>query len=130
MLSRYLDRNESIGVVQELCIRAAMSRHNKQELIDEVEGCGIPVAGEILRIVREEIARVEWGRQFELLDYLVVLGVWKAVLGSGFRPIFFQVLLRLLEDVDPSDLIPYLRDPKDWRVNVYARRKHVRDKSL
>lgn len=122
-MSRYLDRNEGIGVVQELMVRACMSRHNKEELIREVETCGIPVVKDILRIVREEVDKVLWERTYDLLDYAAVTAVWKGVFGSSFRPLFFSIMHRLLVEVDPGVLVPYMRDPRVWRINVYAQRK-------
>ena len=122
-MSKYLDRNESIGVMQELMIRTVMSRHSKDDLLKEVEECGIPVAGEILRIIREEIDKVEWDRTFELLDYAAVMLIWKAVMGSSFRPLFFRILHHLMTSINPEDLVPYLKDPRDWGINHYARQK-------
>ena len=119
--SKYLERNESIGVVQELMIKAAMSRHNKQDLINEVENCGIPVVGQILRIAREETDKILWERMYDLVDYCVVMLVWKCIMGSGFRPIFAKIMYRLLTEVDPQVLRPHIRDPKVWNVNRRAR---------
>jgi len=122
-MSKYLDRNESIGVVQELLIRAAMSRHAKSDLIKEVEECGIPVAGEILKIIREEIDKVQWERTYDLLDYAAVMFIWKCAFGSSFRPVFFSIMQRLVSEVDPKALEQFCKPPELWRINVFAHRK-------
>ena len=122
-MSRYLDRNESIGVVQELLIRAAMSRHSLDDLVREVEEGGIPVAAGILRIAREEIDKIEWKRTRELLDYLAVMSIWKCVFGSSFRPVFFSIMRRLVCEIDPTELEHFCKDPGLWRINRFARRK-------
>lgn len=119
-MSKYLDRNESIGVVQELMIRAAMSRHTKDDLIKEVENCGIPVAAEVLKIIREDVQKVEWERTYDLLDYCAVMLVWKAVHGSSFRPLFFDILYDLVTQINPKELGKYLKDPRDWKINQFA----------
>jgi len=123
-MSKYLERNESIGVVQELLIRACMSRHSKDDLIREIEEGGIPVAAEILKIMREEINKIEWERTYDLLDYAAVMFIWKCVFGSSFRPVFFNIMRRLVSEVDPRELEKFCKPPEAWRINVFAHRKH------
>ena len=105
-------------------VRACMARHKKAELIKEIEEGGIPVAVEILRIMREEINRIEWERTYELLDYLAVVSVWKCVFSSSFRPVFFSIMRRLVSEVDPAELEKFCKSPELWRINVFAHRKH------
>ena len=105
-----------------------MSRHNKKDLLNEVDNCGIPIARDILQIIREEIDKIEWAKTYEMVDYAAVMAIWKAVLGSSFRPLFFSIIHRLLTEIDPKKLEQYLKDPNSWNINIYAtrlkRRRH------
>jgi len=129
-MSKYLERNESIGAIQEVMIRAVMSRHSKEDLVKEVEEGGIPVAAEILDIIREEIDKILWERTYDLLDYAAVMFIWKVAFGSSFRHVFFSIMHRLVSEVDPKDLEAFCKPSKEWRINRFAHRKHRCRKSI
>lgn len=126
-LSRYLERNVSIGAIEEMAIKLIMQRHKRVDLEREVRECGVPVIVRLLDCCLDPVKKIRWRRTQDNLYDLVLLCIWKAILGSSFRWVFYEILYNIVKDISPEELEQYRRDPVDWKINVFARRRRGSD---
>lgn len=126
-MSKYLERNMSIGPIAELAIKMIMQRHTRDDLEKEVRECGNPVVVRLLDCCLGPIKQVRWRRTRDNLYDLVLLCIWKAILGSSFRWVFIEILYNVVKDISPEELEKYRREPVDWKINVFARRRRGSD---
>lgn len=126
-MSRYLERNPSIGAIQEMAIKLIMQRHHREDLEKEVRECGNPIIVELLDCCLDPVKKIRWRRTQDNLYDLVVFSIWKAILGSSFRWVFIEILYNITKTISPEDLEKYRRDPTDWKINVFAWRRRKSD---
>lgn len=124
-MSKYLDRNESIGAIQEMAIKLIMSRHQREDLREELLQSGMPFVNKLLGCCEEPLEEIRWPRTKKLLLDGVTFTLWKAILASGFRPIFVEILYNIVKNISPEDLEQWRKPPIQWRVNRYAVVKRI-----
>jgi len=122
-MSEYLKRNESIGAIQEMAIRMIMSRHKREDLRSELLDCGMPWVVKLLGCCEVVIEEIRWPRTRKLLLDGMTFTLWKCILGSGFRPIFVEILYNIVSNITKKDLEQWRKPPGYWRVNKYAAAK-------
>lgn len=87
---------------------------------------GNPIAqylSQLINITADQIEDSEW--QERTIRELGELGVWMLTKDTGYRPMFFWALDKMLDDhVALKKMIaPYVQEPHEWYPNVWGRTK-------
>jgi len=106
-------------------LRRMLGKCAKPEAIHhDLQLSGNPIArylSELINITADEIDDAEW--QERTMRELGELGVWLLIKDTGYRPMFFWALDKMLDDHEKLKemIAPYVQDPVDWYPNVWKR---------
>lgn len=108
-------------------LRKLLGRQAKPENIHkDLSLSGNPIAqylSQLINITADQIEDSEW--QERTIRQLGELGVWLMVKDTGYRPMFFWALDKMLDDHEKLKemIAPYVQEPNEWYCNVWQRTK-------
>lgn len=88
---------------------------------DDMLYCGNPVIKKITEIINKSANLCKEDFQKKTVTELSELGLWICYKDTAYRDMFFWILNEMLEHADElkKELKPYVKEPKDWYVNVW-----------
>ncbi len=108
-------------------LRLLLGKQAKPDVIHrDLALSGNPVAqylSQLINITADQVEDSEW--QERTIRELGELGVWLMTKDTGYRPMFFWALNKMLDDHEKLKemIAPYVQDPEDWYANVWQKTK-------
>jgi len=99
---------------------------NPEVIHQDLARSGNPIAqylSELINLTADQLEDAEW--QERTIRQMGELGVWLMTKDTGYRPMFFWALDKMLDDrVALKKMIaPYVQEPHEWYPNVWKRTK-------
>jgi hypothetical protein len=92
-----------------------------ESLEEEIVRSGNPIAVKVYTAFMQTNQDVLERRTHKLLYQGVVWAIHKAIYDSAFRPVFYELLANVIDNIDRQELDRYRKPPRDWKINRYAR---------
>ena len=91
------------------------------QIHDDMRYCGNAAIAKITKIINESADLCKGKFQKDTMNELSELGLWVCYKDTAYRDAFFWILNEILNHAEElkKDIAPYIKDPKDWYVNVW-----------
>lgn len=115
--------HDIVRSLAEKLIRTAAKIANVEKIEAQLRKSPHPVFLPVMDACLEEINKIEHERTRVLLHDMIILSIWKMEYSNSFRHPAISILEKLSTVLPGLPYRPYLREPQEWKINIFARAK-------